>query len=77
MSLQTLTTVHAMHDLQRGRTVVIKRGSHGRVVDSWPNWSCTTYSVEFTPEGVPGATVTLSGLTERDVQPDLSPPVAP
>ena len=33
-----------------------------------PSWAWTTYSVEFTPE--PGATVTLSGLTERDVQPD-------
>ena len=66
MSLQTLTYVHATHDLHRGRTVVVKHGSHGRVVNSWPNWSCTTYSVEFVPEGVPGATVTLSGLTERD-----------
>jgi hypothetical protein len=68
MSLQTLTPVHATHDLHRGPRTVVKHGSHGTVVDSWPNWSCTTYSVEFAP--VPGATVTLSGLTERDVQPD-------
>jgi len=54
--------------LHRGRHTVVKHGSHGTVVDSWPNWSCTTYGVEFTPE--PGATVTPSGLTERDVQPD-------
>jgi hypothetical protein len=68
MSLQTLTPVHATRDLQRGRHTVVKHGSHGKVVDSWPNWSSTTYSVEFTP--VPGATVTLTGLTEGDVQPD-------
>jgi hypothetical protein len=70
MNLQKLTPVHATHDIQRGRTVVVKHGSHGKVVDSWPNWSSTTYSVQFTPEGIPGASVTLSGLTELDVQPD-------
>ena len=69
MSLQTLAPVHATHDIQRGHNVV-KHGWHGRVVDSFPNWSSTTYSVEFIPEGVPGATVTMSGLTEADVQPD-------
>jgi len=68
MILQTLTPVHATHDLHRGSVVLVKHGSHGKVVDSWPNWSCTTYSVEFSPE--PGDTVTLTGLTERDVQPD-------
>ena len=68
MALQTLTRVRATHDLYRGRHTIVKHGSPGTVVDSWPNWSCTTYSVEFIPE--PGATVTLSGLTERDVQPD-------
>ena len=70
MSLQTRARVRAVHDLQRGRAVVVKQGSHGRVIDSWPSWSCTTYSVEFIPEGVLGATVTLSDLTDRDVQPD-------
>jgi hypothetical protein len=70
MTLQTLTAVHATHDLHRGPAVVVKHGSHGKVVDSWPNWSCTTYSVEFTTDGDPAAVVTMSGLTERDVQPD-------
>ena len=59
MSLQTLAPVHATHDIQRGHNTV-KRGWHGRVVNSCPNWSSTTYSVEFVPEGVPGATVTMS-----------------
>ena len=71
MNLQNLTPVHATHNIQRGRTVVVKHGSHGTVVDSWPNWSSTTYSVQFTPEGIPERpAITLSGLTERDVQPD-------
>jgi len=69
MSLQTLAPVHATHDLQRGHNFV-KHGWHGRVVDSFPNWSSTTYSVAFTPEGDPAARVTFSGLTESDVQPD-------
>jgi hypothetical protein len=69
MSLETLAPVHATHEIQFGHNIV-KLGWHGRVVNSFPNWSCTTYSVEFAPEGVPGATVTMSGLTEHDVQPD-------
>jgi len=31
------------------------------------NWSGTTYTVEFAPE--PGATLTVIGLTEGDIQP--------
>ena len=69
MSLQTLAPVHATHDIQRGHNLV-RHGWHGRVVDSFPNWSSTTYSVEFTPEGDPAAVLTVSGLTELDVQPD-------
>jgi hypothetical protein len=69
MSLQTLEPVHATHDIQRGHNVV-RVGWHGTVVDSFPNWSSTTYSVEFTPEDDPAASLTLSGLSESDVQPD-------
>ena len=69
MSLQTLAPVHATHELHQGPSTV-KTGWHGIVVDSFPNWSGTTYSVEFIPEGAPGATVTMWGLTEADVQPD-------
>lgn len=69
MTLQTLASVHATHDIQRGHNVV-KSGWHGRVVNSFPNWSSTTYSVEFTPKGDPAAVLTMSGLTELDVQPD-------
>ncbi len=69
MTLQTLAPVHATHDIQRGHNVV-KHGWHGTVVNSFPNWSSTTYSVEFTPAGDPAVSLTLSGLTELDVQPD-------
>ena len=69
MSLQTLAPVHATHDIQRGHNIV-RLGWHGRVVDSFPNWSSTTYSVEFVPEDIAGATLTMHGLTELDVQPD-------
>ena len=69
MSLQTLAPVHATHDIQRGHNVV-RHGWHGRVVDSFPNWSSTTYSVEFVAEDIAGATLTMHGLTELDVQLD-------
>ena len=69
MPLQTLAAVHATHDIHQGPHVV-KQGWHGMIVNSFPNWSSTTYSVEFTPEGDPAAVLTMNGLTERDVQPD-------
>ncbi|MGS0684554.1 hypothetical protein ACVBEQ_05265 [Nakamurella sp. GG22] len=68
-TVETLAPVHPMHDIHQGVNVV-RTGWRGRVVSSWPNWFSTTYSVEFSPRGVPGATVTMSGLTERDVQAD-------
>ena len=69
MSLQTLAPVHATHDIHQGPNVV-KQGWHGMVVNSFPSWSSTSYSVEFIPEDIPGATLTMWGLTEADVQPD-------
>ena len=68
MPLHASEFVLATHDIQRGRHTVVKRGTQGTVVGSWPNWSSTTYSVEFS--SVRGATITMSGLTERDVQPE-------
>jgi len=73
MTLQTLSAVHATHDLQRGRHTLVKDGSRGKVVDSHPNWADTTYTVEFDSihEEIPGGnSVTLSGLTMGDVDPD-------
>ena len=73
MTLTTLSTVHASHDLQRGRHTLVKHGSPGKVVDSHPNWGATTYTVEFEsiPVQTPGRDqVTLSGLTTGDVDAD-------
>lgn len=67
MPLETLSEVRAVHDIQRGRAIVVKHGSAGRIVNHQPGWLATTYTVEFAP--VPGGTVTLVGLTEGDVQP--------
>jgi hypothetical protein len=66
MPLHASEFVLATHDIQRGRHTVVKRGTLGKVIGSWPKWFSTTYSVEF--RSVRGATITMSGLTERDVQ---------
>ena len=69
MTLKTPAPVHAMHDIHQGLNIV-RNGTRGRVVKSWPNWFRTTYSVEFDAQGVQGADVPIFGLTELDVQPD-------
>jgi hypothetical protein len=69
MTLQTLSAVHAIHDIRRGRQVVVKHGSPGKVVDAHPTWSGTTYTVEFAPKGKKhrGDTVTVMGVAESDL----------
>jgi hypothetical protein len=67
MPLPALSAVQAVHDIQRGRHIVVRHGSPGRIVNLQQGWSDTHYTVEFTP--LPGATVTLIGLTDGDVQP--------
>jgi hypothetical protein len=73
MTLETLSTVHASHDLQRGHHTLVRHGSSGKVVDLHPNWVATTYTVEFEsiPFQAPGNNpVTLTGLTAGDVVAD-------
>lgn len=67
MPLETLSAVRAVHDIARGRTVVVQDGAPGRIVDQHPGWGTTSYTVEFQP--APGGSVTIIGLTEGDVQP--------
>ena len=55
------------HGKFRGGTVVAPSGASGRIVNFTQNWLGTTYTVEFAPE--PGATLTVIGLTEGDIQP--------
>ena len=67
MCFHTGTPVRAAREIWRGGTVVAPSGASGRIVNFTQNWSSTTYTVEFAPE--PGATVTVIGLTEGDIQP--------
>jgi len=69
MTLETLSAVHATHDIRRGRHTVVKHGSHGKVVDTHHTWSDTTYTVEFEPKGKKnrGTIVTVVGITEGDL----------
>ena len=67
MSLQELSQVRASHDISTiphdsGRARLT--GQDRRAVP----WSDRpTYTVEFSPRGVSGATVVLAGLNDRDV----------
>ncbi len=72
MSLQPQTRVHARHDIRRAQHRLVKQGAHGVVVDAHPNWSGTTYTVEFTGKGKKHdrPAVTVVGLTDGDVEPD-------
>ncbi len=64
------TSVHAVHDIRRGRHTVVRHGRRGRIVESHPSWFETTYTVQFPGDRNqrrPG--VTLVGLNEADIQP--------
>jgi len=67
VSLQELSQVRASHDIRRFRTTVVAHGSPGRIVALCPGQTNPTYTVEFSPRGVSGATVVLAGLNDRDV----------
>jgi len=67
MCFHTGAPVRAAREIRRGGTVVAPSGASGRIVNFTQNWSGTTYTVEFAPE--PGATLTVIGLTEGDIQP--------
>ncbi len=67
MSLQERSQVRASHDIRRFRTTVVAHGSPGRIVALCPGQTDSTYTVEFSPRGVSGATVVLAGLNDRDV----------
>jgi hypothetical protein len=70
MPLLTPIQVRASHDIQRFRTIVVQVGSPGRILAQCPDWADTTYTIEFSPLGVPGATIILAGLNECDVHLD-------
>ena len=67
MCFHTGAPVRAAREIWRAGTVVASSGASRRIVNFTHNWSGTTYTVEFAPE--PGATLTVIGLTEGDIQP--------
>jgi len=67
VSLQELNQVHASHDIRRFRTTVVTRGVPGRIIAIWPGRTDTTYTVEFSPPGVRGATIVMADLDDHDV----------
>ena len=73
MTFHALTQVRAARDIQRGPHTLVKTGWPGKIVDSHRSWFETTYTVEFTPEGRKHqGGVTLIGLSEDDVKPELT-----
>jgi hypothetical protein len=66
MAFPALTTVQAARDIHYGVSTAVPTGAPGRIVNLQPGWGPTTYTVEFTPDI--GTTVTLVGLTDRDLQ---------
>jgi hypothetical protein len=69
VTVQELTDVHAARDIRRGELTVVKYGSPGRVIYSYPSWFETTYTVNFTGIGNYRGAITLVGLNSDDVQP--------
>ncbi len=63
----TTIAVRAARDIERFRTTVVCDGAPGRVVAvQW--WQAVpSYTVEFVPGGLAGATVTVHGLRLTDV----------
>lgn len=70
MPFAARTAVRATRDIQRFRTVVARSGTPGTVIDLHVDRPVVTYTVNFTPEGVCGARITLTGLTDIDIRPD-------
>jgi hypothetical protein len=63
------TEVRATDDIRRFRTIVVARGSAGRVVDVQPKNARILYAVEFPIRRSANATVTIPGLSEIELTP--------
>ena len=63
------TEVRATDDIRRFRTMVVVRGSAGRVVDVQPKNAKILYAVEFPIRRSANATVTIAGLSEIELTP--------
>ena len=71
MALHKNSDVVLAHDLQRGRDIVIRQGTPGRVTD--PRGWMGTYTVEFRPADAADTWVTVRGLIQSDLRSVMIP----
>ena len=68
MPHQVNDLTHAARAIQICRTTVVTRGTPGIVVDVRSAHASATYTVEFRPAGLAGATIRVPALTDADLQ---------
>jgi hypothetical protein len=71
MALHKNSDVMSAHDLQRGRDIIIRQGTPGRVTD--PRGWMGTYTVEFRPADAADTRITIRGLTQSDLRSVMIP----
>jgi len=71
MALHKNSDVMSAHDLQRGRDIVVRQGTPGRVTD--PRGWLGTYTVEFRPTDAADNRVTIRGLIQTDLRSVMIP----
>ena len=71
MALYKNSDVMSAHDLRRGRDVLVREGTPGRVTD--PEGWMGTYTVDFRPFDAADTRVTIRGLIESDLRSVMVP----
>ena len=68
-----LDRIHAARDIRIYRTTVVATGTPGVVVSVHMNPGRATYTVEFQPAGLAGATIRVGALNDADLQEGARP----
>jgi len=68
MTLEPPAYVRATRDIRRFRTVVAKCGALGTIVAVEPDVIGLSFTVDFRPAGLAGATITVRRLGADDLQ---------
>ena len=66
MALHQNSDVMSAHDLKRGRDIIIRQGTPGRITD--PCGWLGTFTVEFRPTDAADTWVTVRGLVQSDLR---------
>jgi len=66
MALHKNSDVILAHDLSRGRDIIIRQGTPGKVTD--PCGWLGTYTVEFRPADAADTRITIRGLIQNDLR---------